>query len=121
MRREFFSRFPCMDTDCFQGFPDGFSEVFSDSTDIMLIDSAPIHKPDCPEIPENIRLIFLPPYSPEPNPIERFWQHIKKDMKGKIFSDLEELKDSVADILKKCSKKTIASLTGFSYILDAIT
>jgi len=116
----FFPEFPCMNTDCFQGFLDGFSEVFSDSMNIMLIDNAGIHKAERLIIPENIRLIFLPPYSPELNPAGRFWQYIKKDIKGEIFSDLAEMKDYVADILKECSKKTIASLTGFSYILDAI-
>jgi len=116
----FFLELPFMNTDCFQCFLDGFSETFSDSMNVFIIDNAGIHKAKRLIIPENIRLIFLPPYSPELNPIERFWQYIKKDIKGEIFSDLAEMKDYVADILKECSKKTIASLTGFSYILDAI-
>ena len=86
----------------------------------MLIDNARIHKAERLTIPENIRLIFLPAYSPELNPIERFWQYIKEDIKGEIFSDLAAMKDYVADILKKCSEKTIASITGFPYILDTI-
>ena len=116
----FFLEFPCMNADCFQGFLDGFSEIFSDSMNVMLIDNARIHKVERLEIPENIRLVFLPAYSPELNPIERFWQYIKKDIKGEIFSDLAEMKDYVANILKECSEKTIASITGFPYILDAI-
>ena len=116
----FFLEFPCMNADCFQGFLDGFSEIFSDSINVMLIDNARIHKAERLEIPENIRLIFLPAYSPELNPIERFWQYIKQDIKGEIFSDLARMKDYVADILKKCSEKTIASITGFPYILDAL-
>jgi len=116
----FFLEFSNMNTDCFQYFIDKFSEFFQDSMNVMLIDNAGIHKAKRLIIPENIRLIFLPPYSPELNPIERFWQYIKDDIKGKIFSGLPEMKDRVADILKKCSKKTTASLTGFSYILDAI-
>ncbi len=115
-----FFEFPCMNTDCFQFFLDRFSEVFSDSTNIMLIDNAGIHKAERLILPENIRLIPLPPYSPELNPIERFLQYIKEDIKGEIFSDLAEMKDYVADILKECSEKTIASITGFSYILDAL-
>jgi len=87
---------------------------------IMLTDNAAIHKAKKLIIPGNIRLIFLPSYSPELNPIERFWQYIKRDTKGKIFSGLQEMKDYVANILRECSKKTIASLTGFPYILDAI-
>ena len=86
----------------------------------MLIDNAGIHKTKRLSIPENIRLIFLPPCSPDLNPIERFWQYIKKDTKEKIFSGIPEMKDCAADILKKCSNKTTASLIGFSYILDAV-
>ena len=115
-----FLEFPNMNTDCFQCFLDEFSHTFSDSMNIMLIDNAGIHKAKRLIIPENIRLVFLPAYSPELNPIERFWQYIKEDIKGEIFSDLAAMKDYVADILKKCSEKTIASITGFPYILDAI-
>ena len=116
----FFLEFSNMNTDCLQIFIDEFSKHFQDSMNIMLIDSAGIHKAKRPVIPENICLPFLPPYSPELNPIERFWQYIKQYTKGKIFSALPEMKDCVADILKKCSNKMIESLTGFSYILDAI-
>ncbi len=83
----FFLEFPDMNTDNFQCFISKFSEVFSDSMNIMLIDNAAVHKAKRLIIPENIRLIFLPPYSPELNPIERFWQYIKEDTKGKIFRD----------------------------------
>ena len=116
----FFLEFSNMNTDCFQCFLDKFSDCFQDSINIMLIDNAGIHKAKRLIIPENIRLLFLPAYSPELNPIERFWQYIKEYTKGKIFSGLPEMKDYVADILIKCSNKITASLTGFSYILDAI-
>jgi len=91
-----------------------------ESINIMLIDNAGIHKAKRLSIPENIRLLFLTSYSPELNPIERFWQYIKWDIKGKNFSGLPEMKDWVADILKKYSPKITASLTVFSYILDAV-
>ena len=116
----FFPEFPNMNTDCFQCFTDKFSEFFQNNINIMLTDNAGIHKAKRLIIPENIRLIFLPSYSPELNPIERFWQYIKEHTKGKIFSGLPEMKDCVADILIKCSNKMTASLTGFSCILDAV-
>jgi transposase len=117
--RNLFLEFPCMNTDCFQNFMEIFSEEFSDSMNVLLIDNAGIHKAKRLVIPGNIRLIFLPAYSPELNPVERFWQHIKRYIKGKIFSGLQEMKDYVADILKKCSEETVASLTGFPYISDS--
>ncbi len=44
----------------------------------------------------------------------------KKYTKGKIFSGLDEMKDYVADILKNISEKTVASIVGYPYILNAI-
>jgi len=116
----FFPEFSNMNTDCLQYFLNKFSEYFQDSINIMLTDNAGIHKAERLIIPENIRLLFLPAYSPELNPTERFWQYIKEYAKGKIFSGLPEMKDCVANILKKCSDRMTASLTGFSCILDAI-
>jgi hypothetical protein len=95
----FFPGFSNMNTDCFQCFIDKFSKYFQDSINIMLTDSAGIHKAERLIIPENIRLIFLPPCSPELNPAERFWQYIKQHTKGKIFSGIPEMKNYVADIL----------------------
>lgn len=41
---------------------------------------------------ENIRLFFLPTYSPEYNPIERFWLWLKRKVYGlKSFSFIEDL------------------------------
>ena len=87
---------------------------------VLLTDNARIHKAERLIIPENIILIFIPAYSPELNPVERFWQHIKQYIKGKIFQDLEDMKDYIADILKQISEETIASLVSFPYILNAI-
>jgi len=115
-----FFEFPNMNTDCFQYFIEKISEVFPDTMNVLLIDNAGIHKAKRSVIPENVSLIFLPAYSPELNPVERFWQHIKGYTKGEIFSDLHEMKDYVADILKKTSEEIIKSLTGFSYILKSI-
>jgi transposase len=39
-------------------------------------------------IPDNIMLLFQPPYTPQVNPIERLWKEIKKFIKWDIFADL---------------------------------
>jgi len=115
----FFLEFPVMNTYCFQFFIDCLSREFPDSMNLLLTDNAGIHKAKRLIIPENIYLIFLPAYSPELNPVERFWQHVKKDIKNRIFNGLQEMKDYVANFLKHCSDQTVASLTNFSYISDA--
>ena len=37
------------------------------------------------QAPEKVALFLLPPYSPEYNPIEKTWAHIKKHLKKSLF------------------------------------
>lgn len=49
----------------------------------------------------NIKLIFLPPYSPNLNLIERLWKFFKKKVKMNIYYDtFEKFKDSVFNFFK---------------------
>ena len=44
------------------------------------------HKSSTLEIPSNIELAFIPPYTPEMNPIEQVWKEIRKrGFKNKSF------------------------------------
>jgi len=61
------------------------------------------------KIPENVKLLFIPPYSPELNPIERLWQYIKDHLTFSLIQELETLKHEVSDTLDKCTTSIIAS------------
>jgi len=65
-------------------------------------------------------LIFQPPYNPELNPIERVWQHIKQELSWDIYDNLDGIKEKVGAYLKEFSTETIASITGWNYILSAL-
>jgi putative transposase len=61
---------------------------------ILILDNASIHKTKrvkdyCKK--NNIRLVYLPPYSPELNYIEKVWKMIKKEF-GKIYWKYEDIK-----------------------------
>jgi transposase len=66
-------------------------------------------------------LLFQPAYSPEVNPIERLWGYLKEQLKWLRFEQIEELRESVRKELKKLTKEIIASLTGWAFILDALS
>jgi putative transposase len=72
-------------------------------------------------IPENVILLFQPAYSPEVNPIERLWGYVKEQLKWLRFERIEELRAAVQKELKKLTKEVIASLTGWEFILAAIS
>lgn len=79
------------------------------------------HKAKRLQIPENIVLLFQPAHSPELNPIERVWQHLKQDLKWELFDNLEHLRTKVAQLLTELTPKIAASLTGYDFILNALS
>src|SRR5215469_10689608 len=58
------------DTDAMNIFLKYVSQQFSDSFLVMQVDGASWHHSRQLQVPENIRLLYQPPYSPEVNPAE---------------------------------------------------
>jgi transposase len=117
----FFLELPGLNGVCFQVFLNELSTFYRDDFIIMLIDNASAHTAKKLVMPDNIVLLPLPPYCPELNPIERLWQYIKSKIEFTLHKTLEALKQNVADILKeKCTDPVVASITGYSYIVDAV-
>jgi len=56
---------------------------------VMILDGAPSHRGKKLEVPENMSIVFLPPYSPELNPVERLWNALRRDyFANKVFDSL---------------------------------
>lgn len=56
---------------------------------VMVVDGASSHVSKDLVIPENIRLLRLPPYAPELNPQEHIWDELReKEFPNRVFSDL---------------------------------
>ncbi len=117
----FFYEFPRVNHICFQAFLEQFSLQYPEDIHLVQLDNAPFHTTGKLLVPENVIFFFQPPYCPEVNPIERFWQFVKDALGGEIFASLEELKDKVGDILKSVSENVLHSLTGWDYILKALS
>ena len=58
----------------------------------MVLDNGSFHKAKSLLIPENINLVFLPPYSPELNPAEKMWAKYKREFSNKFYNSLEDVK-----------------------------
>jgi hypothetical protein len=116
----FFYEFSHLDTECFQHYVNLFSQEFADSLNLLHMDQASCHMTAQIVWPENVIAIAQPPHSPELNPIERLWEELKKHLKGLSFSSLSELREKVYELINSLSSSTVQSLTGFSYILNAL-
>ena len=56
----------------------------------------------------NIHLIFLPPYSPKLNPVERFWKFMRKNITHNHFYELiSEFDNAVFKFFKSTQRKRI--------------
>ena len=86
----------------------------------MLLDRGRFHQAKSLKIPHNVALVFLPPYSPELNPIERLWEAIKAEMANELYPTIQALVERVASILNSYTKETIQSLTSYPYLIEAV-
>ena len=114
----FFLEFPYLNADCFQIFIDQFSATFSDSLNLIVLDNGRFHQAKKLEMPGNVVFLFLPPYSPELNPIERLWQDIKARLFCQVYQTIEDMQTKVTEILNIYSTLMIAKITGFEYFIQ---
>lgn len=98
------------------------AEDFADSFVVMQVDGAAWHTSPTLEIPENIRLIIQPAYSPELNPTEHLWEDIReKEFPNVLHASLEQVQEAVSTGLRRlaAAPEYLSSLTFFPHLRDA--
>ena len=72
-------------------------------------------------IPANVVLLYLPPYGPELNPIERLWPDLKGRLTGlaaTVCGSLSAVREAVEGFIHAYSPQQLASLTGYPYLCN---
>jgi len=114
---------PHCDTDCMQVFLEEVSSRHLEEKILMVTDRAGWHKSKSLNIPGNIRLCFLPPYSPELNPVEHIWDELKeKGFHNRVFSSLGALEDHLVYELRKLedAPEVTRSIVSWSWIINSL-
>jgi transposase len=63
---------------------------------IMQVDKAAWHRSNCLKVPENIRLVYQPSYSPQLMLVEHLWDEIReKHFYNRIFKSLDQVEDEL--------------------------
>ena len=105
-----------LNTDCMNVYLKELSRKIKEDV-ILIMDGAGWHKSKDLFVPKNIEIMLLPAYSPELNPVERLWRHIKDYvLKNRIYETLKELEDEVCDFTKQIKIETYQSICNANYL-----
>jgi transposase len=114
---EFSMILPKVNTEQMNVYLEKMAKEYVNQKILLIMDGAGWHRSKDLVIPENIKIVLLPPYSPELNPVERLWQHVKENvLKNRIYEQLQDLENVVVQFLKELSSKTIQSVCHISYL-----
>jgi len=113
---------PWTDTAVMNVFLSHVASAFSNSFIVMQVDQAGWHQGSLLQIPENIRLIPQPAYSPELNPVEHVWEELReKQFANSVSDSLQELIDQRGFGLTQLESdpKRLRSMTYFPHFRKA--
>jgi transposase len=116
----FFLELPYLNSQAFQQWLDGFAATFPESLNLLVLDNGAGHKAKAVRWPSNVVPVFLPPYSPELNPIERLWRDLKDKLADVPATTIAALSDAMCAIIQNYSPATLHSLTSFAYFVQAV-
>lgn len=64
---------------------------------VLQLDNAGWHGLETPAVPDGIRLVFQPPYSPELQPAEHLWAFVDEPLVNRHFETIEDLDQAVGE------------------------
>jgi len=115
----FFLILPYCSTDCMNVLLHELSAAYPNDFILLIVDGAAWHMSKGLQIPPNIELFTLPPYTPEMNPIEQVWKEIRKrGFRNEIFQTLEKVVVRLCDTICSLSTATVKSIKGRDWIMS---
>jgi len=93
------------------------TEVGADDHLVLVLDQAGWHTSPRLRVPANITLLFLPPYSPELNPIERLWAYMKSHyLSNRAYADYDALLEAGTDAYRALTPDLLCSICATSWL-----
>ena len=96
-------------------------QVGPDRHVVLVLDNAGWHVAKALKVPDNITLLYLPPYSPELNPVERVWSYLKsRFLSNRVFADYHDMMAHCTDAWNQLTELRLASITNTSWLTQEI-
>ena len=98
-------------------FLEQMSQYLGPREAFLVMDCASWHKSKSLKVPKNIEIIYLSPYSPELNPVERLWLYVKQNiLRNKIYDTIALLESALCKFITSLATSTIKQLCYVSYL-----
>jgi transposase len=110
---------PQMNTQRMSQFLAQIARRYSGEFVVMIVDGASSHRSRDLVIPENMRLLPLPPYSPELNPQEHLWDELReKEFPNRVFDSMDAVRKRLRSGLSRLARDRIRlrSITNWPWI-----
>jgi len=108
---------------CMHLFLEEMASRYPNERIVMVVDGAGWHKSGQFPLPSNLRLLPLPPYAPELNPVEHLWDELReKSFHNRVFDSLDALEDHLEHALRDLENDParVYSITAWSWIINAL-
>jgi transposase len=106
-----------------QLFLDEIVERYPNENLIMVMDGAGWHRSQKLTLPDKLRTLFLPPYSPKLNPQEHLWDELReKYFHNKAFNSLSALENTLVSglLALENNPQLVHSITAWDWIVNAL-
>ncbi len=110
---------PSMKKECFEIFINEFqSRLVEKRETLMIVDGAGSHQESVLGENSGLQLQKLPAACPELNPVERFFQELRRELSNRVFETIAQIEQKIQELLEKYWRepKLIIRLTCFPYI-----
>jgi hypothetical protein len=113
---------PGVDSDCLGAFLAAFRQHTGTQRIGLVLDGSGAHTAKRLVWPDGIVPLSLPPYSPELNPVELVFRHLRAQLSNRRFADVAELEAALTAALQVFwdDPATLQQLTGFDWWLTGL-
>jgi len=118
-----FAHLPSVSQEWDESYLRDLTLIDPDAVHVLIRDQAGFHLRDGdPRLPSNVRIMDLPPYSPELNPCEQLWDIVKDDIANRVFATITDLRAGMQATLQRYWENTsdVLRLIGRQWMQDQV-
>ena len=104
-----------------QKFLDELAAYYPDDYLMLVMDNAAWHKAGHLIIPDNMAFIFIPPYTPQMNPIEQIWAQFRRmGFSNQAFNTLNDVIDRLEETIHQLTPAMVQSIVKRKWLPQAV-